>query len=275
MSGREFGTIQCKRKSPHILWIDTEKDPFTCKQRTMTLRHVAGLSPNSTLSEQGVSFLRMSTKSIEDRMLILETIANDDVTNHYDVVIIDGIFDLTDAPDKLDKVRRVIDMLKCLSGRGITVFGMLHTNKSKEDDNMREKIGTDFLRICTNCFLIEIDKNDSHKIIHKKTNNTQYAPTATFKYDENGIAIPFSKKSEKEDSPFQGKDKRTLVNEKRFKTILSGGILLSRVELIQKLGEGEDGLKSDAAIKAIQKAYHEGLIGKESGKYGKYYLAVV
>lgn len=275
ISGFEFGTIQCKKKCPRILWMDTEKDPFTCKQRTMTIRSVANLAPDKSLVDQGISFLRMSTRTVEERISLLEKIAEENASNLvYDAVVIDGIFDLTDEPDNHRKVRRVIDLLKRFSGCGITVFGMLHTNKQAEDNNMREKIGTDFDRICTNCFLIKTEK-ERHQIIHKKSNNTQYAPVAAFKYDKTGIAVPFAETDDDADFDTPTKDSRTLANEERIRSILSDGLMLSRTELIKKMGEGSDGIKEETAKKAIKGAYDSGLINKEDGKYGKYYLAVV
>lgn len=271
LGGGEFGNMKCNKKVVQILWVDTEKDSYSCKQRTMTLRNVAGLDKDNKLANQCVQFLRFRNKSIKERFEWLEKYANGN-KYAYDAIFIDGIFDLTADADK--DFMPVIDLLKKLSDKGATVFAMLHTNKQAEDDNMRYALGTELQRICTNRFTVKYDRSKNcHNIIHDKSNDTRLAPTVSFRCDENGIAVPFAEVKTEDASA--KKDSRTLANEEKIKSVLDGGIMMSRAELIQKLGEGEDGIKEETAVKAIQTAKNNGLISKENGRFGKYYLAEV
>ena len=269
IGGLDFGKMQCKIGSKRILWIDTEKDPFSCKQRMRTLREIARLDKNTSLQDCGIDFFCIRHIGASDRLSFVSEAAK---MEKYDAIFIDGIFDLTNDPDK-DYIP-VIDLLKSLADTGATIFAMLHTNKQAEDDNMRYALGTELQRICTNRFSIKYDKSrHCHNIIHDKSNDTQLAPIVSFRCDENGIAMPFVEAKTEDNTPTTKKDSRTQANEEKIKSILDGGIMMSRSELIQKLGE--DGIKNETAVKAIQTAKKNGVIDREEGKYGKYYLNVV
>ncbi|MBR4325947.1 MAG: ATP-binding protein [Bacteroidales bacterium] len=263
IGGGNYGMMQCKTPVKNILWIDTEKDAFSCKQRMKTLRCVAGLDVNKTLSEQGVKFLTMKPRTIEERISLLEEIARNNLSSLiYDAVFIDGIFDLTDDPGNLQKVARVMELLKSLSGSGATVFGMLHTNK--QDDNMREVLGTEFQRICTNRFLINYDKvKKIHNIIHDKSNDTRLAPTVSFQIDEADTVVPV-------DLPITDQKPTTNENFKKvFEEILADGLILSYKELIEGVIKIA-GVKRDMAKKRIANGYNKGngyLMKDDDGRY--------
>ncbi len=264
IGGKDFGLIQCKKAARNILWIDTEKDSFSCNQRMKTLRNVAGLDVGKTLVDQGVQFLRMKTRSIEERIFILEKITEKNLSRMiYDVVFIDGIFELTDDPGNLQKVTQVMELLKRLSGSGATVFGMLHTNKKLDDDNMREVIGTEFMRLCNNRFLVKYDAQKKiHNIIHDKSNDTKIAPIVSFQINDDGVAVPAGLYSEQ--NPKINEDFK-----KDFETILSNGLILPYNELVKEVVRTAN-VGNDMAKKRISKGYKDGYLDRDSG--GKYWL---
>ena len=264
IGGKDFGLIQCKKAARNILWIDTEKDSFSCNQRMKTLRNVAGLDVGKTLVDQGVQFLRMKTRSIEERIFILEKITEKNLSRMiYDVVFIDGIFDLTDDPGNLQKVTQVMELLKRLSGSGATVFGMLHTNKKLDDDNMREVIGTEYMRLCNNRFLVKYDAQKKiHNIIHDKSNDTKIAPIVSFQINDDGVAVPAGLYSEQ--NPKINEDFK-----KDFETILSNGLILPYNELVKEVVRTAN-VGNDMAKKRISKGYKDGYLDRDGG--GKYWL---
>ena len=264
ISGKDFGLIQCKKAAHNILWIDTEKDSFSCNQRMKTLRNVAGLDAGKKLVDQGVQFLRMKTRSIEERIYLLEKITEKNLSRMiYDVVFIDGIFDLTDDPGNLQKVTQVMELLKRLSGSGATVFGMLHTNKKLDDDNMREVIGTEYMRLCNNRFLVKYDAQKKiHNIIHDKSNDTKIAPIVSFQINDDGVAVPAGLDSEP--NPKINEDFK-----KDFETILSNGLILPYNELVKEVVRTAK-IGNDMAKKRISKGYKDGYLDRDSG--GKYWL---
>lgn len=264
IGGKDFGLIQCKKAARNILWIDTEKDSFSCNQRMKTLRNVGGLDAGKKLVDQGVQFLRMKTRSIEERIYLLEKITEKNLSRMiYDVVFIDGIFDLTDDPGNLQKVTQVMELLKRLSGSGATVFGMLHTNKKLDDDNMREVIGTEYMRLCNNRFLVKYDAQKKiHNIIHDKSNDTKIAPIVSFQINDDGVAVPAGLDSEQ--NPKINEDFK-----KDFETIFSNGLILPYNELVKEVVRTAN-IGNDMAKKRISKGYKDGYLDRDGG--GKYWL---
>lgn len=260
-SGNSFGPIGCGKKAERILWVDTEKDAFSCRQRMRIFRSVAGLDTEMSLKDQNLHFLRMSNKSTDERFLLLSKIEEEcESTLQYNAIFIDGLFDLTDNPDK--NYVPVIDLLRKLSAIGITVFAMLHTNKQVDDDNMRYALGTELQRICTNRFTVKYDeKKKLHQIIHQKSNDTAFAPTVCFGYDESGKVVPISEK--RKESP------KSIASRNDFETILSGGVLMTNKEL-------ESALMNLANLKerAAQERIHQGIIKRviDRTEDGKYFL---
>ena len=266
IGGKKFGLIQRKKVAHNILWIDTEKDSFSCKQRMKTLRNVANLDTEKSLFHQGIYFFRMQTRSTEERVSFLEMIAEKNLLSiTYDAIFIDGIFDLTDDPGNLQKVTRIMELLKRLSGSGATVWGMLHTNKSADDDNMREVLGTEFQRVCNNRFIVKYDvKKKIHKIIHDKSNDTKYAPVVYFQINDDGVAVPAGLDSE------QNKE----INEafkKDFETILADGLILSYNELAKEVVKIAN-VGIDMAKKRISRGYNDGDGYLDRDGEGKYWL---
>lgn len=260
-SGNSFGPIGCGKKAERILWVDTEKDAFSCRQRMRIFRSVAGLDAEMSLKDQNLHFLRMSNKSTDERFLLLSKIEEEcESTLQYNAIFIDGLFDLTDNPDK--NFVPVIDLLRKLSAIGITVFAMLHTNKQVDDDNMRYALGTELQRICTNRFTVKYDeKKKLHQIIHQKSNDTAFAPTVCFAYDDNGDVVPVEE--QRKENP------KSIASRKDFETILSGGVLMTNKELeseLMKLAK----VKERAAQERIIQGCNKGIIEKTTD--GKYFL---
>jgi len=259
-SGNSFGSIECGKKAERILWVDTEKDAFSCKQRMKIFRSVAGLDAEMSLKDQGLHFLRMSNKSTDERFWLLSKLEEKCESRlWYNAIFIDGLFDLTDNPDK--NFMPIIDLLRKLSAKGITIFAMLHTNKQVDDDNMRYALGTELQRICTNRFTVKYNEKKQHEIIHQKSNDTAFAPTVCFTYDDNGDVVPVEE--QRKENP------KSIASRKDFETILSGGVLMTNKELesaLMKLAK----VKERAAQERISQGWNKGIIEKTTD--GKYFL---
>ena len=156
-----------------------------------------------------------------------------------------------------------MELLKRLSGSGATVFGMLHTNKKLDDDNMREVIGTEYMRLCNNRFLVKYDAQKKiHNIIHDKSNDTKIAPIVSFQINDDGVAVPAGLDSEQ--NPKINEDFK-----KDFETILSNGLILPYNELVKEVVRTAN-IGNDMAKKRISKGYKDGYLDRDGG--GKYWL---
>lgn len=187
----EFAGIRCLYPAKKVLWIDTEKGEYTCKQKMKVFRRVAGLDDCTKLEDVGVHFYLMRQETTEDRRYFIDELAK---LEHYDVIVIDGIFDLTEDPDK--DYAPVTDLLRRLADRKSTVMVMLHTNK--KDDNMRYALGTEIQRLCTTRFTVDF-KYGVHTITHDKSNDTALAPQVTFVFDKDGNVVSCVDKAQQAD----------------------------------------------------------------------------
>lgn len=177
----EFAGIRCLHPCKKVLWIDTEKGEFTCKQKMKIFRRIAGIGDDLLLEDVGIHFYLMRGETIEDRLYFIEELSK---MEQYDIIVIDGIFDLTDDADK--NHTPVMELLKRLASRKSSVFAMLHTNKN--DNNMRYALGTELQRLCTTRFTVDF-KGGVHTITHEKSNDTSLAPPVTFMFDKDGNVI--------------------------------------------------------------------------------------
>lgn len=190
ISRTDFADIRCVTPCKKVLWVDTEKGEYTCKQKMSVFRRVAKIDKSKRLEEIGVNFALMRQEITEDRVLFIDALAQLD---KYDAIVIDGIFDMTKDPDK--EYSTVTDLMRRLADSGASVFVMLHTNKN--DDNMRYALGTETQRLCTTRFDVEYDKQTGRHIIkHVKSNDSALAPDVAFVFDENGSIIPASESPE-------------------------------------------------------------------------------
>lgn len=180
-----FAGIRCITPCKKVLWVDTEKGDFSCKQKMAIFRRIANMVDNTPLEKHGVTFRQMRGERLIDRIAFIDYLF---AIGNYDCVVIDGIFDLTD--DANDNCAPVIELLQRLVKNGTSVFAMLHTNKN--DDNFRYAMGTELTRIATTLFKVDFNKtSEIHSITHDKSNDTALAPQVIFKFaDDGSIYVP-------------------------------------------------------------------------------------
>ena len=77
---------------------------------------------------------------------------------HPDLVIIDGIADLIADFNNITESQEIIGKLMATSTEfNLSIIFVLHTNKSKEDNNMKGHLGTMAVQKCSDVF--EVVKN--------------------------------------------------------------------------------------------------------------------
>ena len=128
---------------------------------------------------------------------------------------------------------------------------------------MREVIGTEYMRLCNNRFLVKYDAQKKiHNIIHDKSNDTKIAPIVSFQINDDGVAVPAGLDSEH--NPKINEDFK-----KDFETILSNGLILPYNELVKEVVRTAN-IGNDMAKKRISKGYKDGYLDRDGG--GKYWL---
>lgn len=274
ISDCEFAGIKRKKECNNILWIDTEKDKGDNRRKLSITRHVAQIADGDSLQEHGIDFVRMKGVRPELLRYTIEVLADEKM---YDVIIIDGIIEMTDKPN--ENYRQVIDLLMQLSEKGSTIIGMLHTSMKKGDDNMMYALGTHFTFKASTGFLIKNNKSGIITMSNNFSNDTETIPNVML-VNKEGMIEPYAQNEHDNSKEHENRrdnvktDRRTLKNIQIFKNILSDGILQSRTELVDALKE--NGVTQNNAYKLIRQMVDMKIIAKENaGKYGKYYLVVV
>lgn len=245
-----FAGIRCLTPCKKVLWIDTEKGAYSCKQKMAIFRRVANMVDDIPLKEHGIIFRQMRGERLIDRIAFIDCLF---ATDDYDCVVIDGIFDLTDNAN--DNCAPVTELLqRIVQRKGTSVFAMLHTNKN--DDNFRYAMGTELTRIATTVFKMKIE-NGIHTIIHDKTNDTALAPPIMFRFGSDGSIYEPDSSAKVE----RKKDDRTQKNEGMLQKIFAEKESYERKsEIADAMCKAERNLKKDTAKKRVEKALKDGVL---------------
>lgn len=245
-----FAGIRCLTPCKKVLWIDTEKGDYSCKQKMAIFRRVANMVDDIPLKEHGIIFRQMRGERLVDRIAFIDCLF---ATDDYDCVVIDGIFDLTDNAN--DNCAPVTELLqRIVQRKGTSVFAMLHTNKN--DDNFRYAMGTELTRIATTVFKMKIE-NGIHTIIHDKTNDTALAPPIMFRFADDGSIYEPDSSAKVE----RKKDDRTQKNEGMLQKIFAEKESYERKsEIADAMCKADRNLKKDTAKKRVEKALKDGVL---------------
>ena len=245
-----FAGIRCLTPCKKVLWIDTEKGAYSCKQKMAIFRRVANMVDDIPLKEHGIIFRQMRGERLVDRIAFIDCLF---ATDDYDCVVIDGIFDLTDNAN--DNCAPVTELLqRIVQRKGTSVFAMLHTNKN--DDNFRYAMGTELTRIATTVFKMKIE-NGIHTIIHDKTNDTALAPPIMFRFGSDGSIYEPDSSAKVE----RKKDDRTQKNEGMLQKIFAEKESYERKsEIADAMCKADRNLKKDTAKKRVEKALKDGVL---------------
>ena len=250
----EFAGIRCVTPCRKVLWVDTEKGPFSCQQKMSIFRQVADIGFDEKLESFGVHFTLLRQESTTDRLYDTYALAQLD---DYDLVVIDGIFDFTNDPNK--DLSGVTDFLRGLADNGVTVFAMLHTNKN--DDHMRYAIGTELERICTTRLTV-VFEGGLYKIKMDKSNDTAIASYVSFVFDESGHVVPTSKQTGETDDNKEYDALKEMMNKafEECKETLSHTSLVTQLKKIYQMSES-------TAKRRIKQAKETGILTLENKDY--------
>ena len=253
----EFAGIKCVTPCRKVLWLDTEKGPFSCQQKMTIFRQVADIDSNEKLEDCGVHFALLRQESTIDRLYDAYALAQKD---NYDLIVIDGIFDFTVDPNK--EYSSVTDLLRGLADNGVSVFAMLHTNKN--NDHMRYALGTELERICTTRLTVVLEKK-IHVIKMEKSNDTAMASDVSFNFDDAGRVVPVSSQEPSYDTDDKKISDLNGMMSKVFEECKEEA--LSHTSLVVKLME-TFGISDSTAKRKIKQAKEAAILAHENNLYG-------
>ena len=141
LSGKN-GLLTCSVPDSKVLVIDTEQNGRDTQRIYKMTLALAGL-PEEDIYDRFQTFCLRSMDIAQKHSALQQLIA------HFqpDIVFVDGIVDMVNSfNDEAESKNFITELMRLstkeISGKETAIVCVLHTNKSKEDDNMRGHLGT-------------------------------------------------------------------------------------------------------------------------------------
>lgn len=169
----EFIGIKANRDNLAVLWIDTEQDTNTLRQRARAVLDMAGLdAPPEAFKVVNLrgygspaDALSITLKAIED--------------NAPDFVFLDGVVDLCRAFNDEEESREVVRRLEAHAEQyGAAILGLIHTNK--KDDEARGHLGAIMQQKSAEIY--QVNKREGESIANVTQPLSRFAPVPGFAF---------------------------------------------------------------------------------------------
>lgn len=167
LAQRELLGVTPLRPIKHIVWIDTEQEPWSISEKANRLLRLMGMPDFSTPPQLTMLTTRQASSN-QERLEVTKD-AIEDIAP--DVVILDGITDMVQHMEDPDEAQQLVaDWLKMIDEKDITLFVVIHQNEGGESNKLRAFIGSELMRKASNilqvsvkagCFEIEQTKSRS------------------------------------------------------------------------------------------------------------------
>lgn len=168
----DFAGIEPRRKDLSILWIDTEQDRSTLRQKARAVLSMAGVE--AMPEKVKVVTLRGYGSPADLLAATLQAIAD----NTPDFVFLDGVVDLCPAFNDEEKSREVIRRLEASAEQyGPAILGLIHTNK--RDKEARGHLGAVLQQKSAEIYQVDKEGNTA-KVTQAFS---RFAPVPPFSFD--------------------------------------------------------------------------------------------
>ena len=169
----EFIGIKANRDNLAVLWIDTEQDKNTLRQKARAVLDMAGLDAQPEALK--VVTLRGYGSPADALAATLQAIEE----NAADFVFLDGVVDLCQAFNDEEKSREVIRRLETHAEQyGAAILGLIHTNK--KDDEARGHLGAIMEQKSGEVY--QVTKREGESIANVTQPKCRFAPAPGFSF---------------------------------------------------------------------------------------------
>ena len=182
---------------------------------------------------------------------------------HPDCLIIDGIADLIADFNDISASNAIIGNLMQLSAkRNMAIIFILHTNKNKDDNNMKGHLGTLAVQKCSDVFAVE-KVGDIFNVTETECRNLPMKDFS-FSLDENGLPVP--EKTKQEERGEKQKNGTQIRLKNKFENIFdeAANEVITYSDLREKLAAKSS---KSTAERWIKRAEEEGIICAKNGGY--------
>ena len=166
------------------MFIDTEQNEKNVARVARRIHALAGIDANKN-SDRLVCYALRKMDMAKRWQFIQDRVSEE----HPDLLIIDGIADLIADFNNIGESQEIIGKLMATSTEfNLSIIFVLHTNKSKEDNNMKGHLGTMAVQKCSDVF--EVVKNVA--TFNVSVSECRNIPISEFSFilDNDGVPHP-------------------------------------------------------------------------------------
>lgn len=182
--GAEWGSLNAVENNCKVMFIDTEQNEKNVARVARRIHAMAGIDIHKNSGRLLCYALRKMEMNKRWQFI------SDRITEeHPDLVIIDGIADLIADFNNITESQEIIGKLMATSTEfNLSIIFVLHTNKSKEDNNMKGHLGTMAVQKCSDVF--EVVKNVA--TFNVSVSECRNIPISDFSFilDNDGVPHP-------------------------------------------------------------------------------------
>lgn len=148
MGCNDFG-IGSYKPSAKVLFIDTEQRKSSTQRILKRINVLTSNDPNH--NNENLTAINVRAYLPNQRKAILQALAPD-----FDLVIVDGVVDLTNDYNSLTECQTIIaELIRLAEESDICIVCVLHTAKTSATEQMRGHLGTELLNKCEACYQVE------------------------------------------------------------------------------------------------------------------------
>lgn len=182
--GASWGQLRGREGGCKVTYVDTEQNTPNVARVGRRIHQLCGWSLNQ--KNQRLTIFALRQMEMAKRLPFIEKKVEE---NTPDCLIIDGIADLISDFNDISTSNAIIGNLMQLSAKkNMAIIFVLHTNKGKDDSNMKGHLGTLAVQKCSDVFAVE----KVGEIFNVKETECRNLPLRDFSFslDENGLPIP-------------------------------------------------------------------------------------
>ena len=169
----EFIGIKANREQMAVLWIDTEQDKNTLRQKARAVLDMAGLDAQPEALK--VVTLRGYGSPADALAATLQAIEE----NAADFVFLDGVVDLCQAFNDEEQSREVVRKLEAHAEQyGAAILGLIHTNK--KDNEARGHLGAIMQQKSAEIY--QVNKREGESLANVTQPFSRFAPVPGFAF---------------------------------------------------------------------------------------------
>lgn len=256
--GASWGQLRGREGGCRVTYVDTEQNTPNVARVGRRIHQLCGWSLNQ--KNQRLTIFALRQMEMAKRLPFIEKKVEE---NTPDCLIIDGIADLISDFNDISTSNAIIGNLMQLSAKkNMAIIFVLHTNKGKDDSNMKGHLGTLAVQKCSDVFAVE----KVGEIFNVKETECRNLPLKDFSFslDASGLPIPEKTKAEERGERQKNGTQTRLRNEFENIFVEAANEVLTYSDLRGKLAAK----KSKAtAERWIKQAEEEGIIITKNGGY--------